>query len=180
MKYQYNGFAYLQHFVANTILQRLTTPDALIVDMIMPQQLQPYQFNSQAELVTRVLQIYFVLILIPLIIIMSHQVLLEKESGLKAQILASGVSPLTYWASWWVFFLVISCLTGLVLGVAFWIAVFYDASIFLVVLFFCLVCLSSLALVWAVQAVCFSTHQSALLMTFFFFMLLAPHALIDQ
>lgn len=35
-KYQYNGFSYMQHFVANTILQRKTNPDAIIVDMIMP------------------------------------------------------------------------------------------------------------------------------------------------
>ena len=146
----------------------------------MPQQLKPYVFNSQAELITRVLQIYFVLILIPLIIIMSHQVLQEKQSGLKAKILESGVSPLTYWISWWIFFLFISCLTGAVLGVAWKISVFYDASTSLVVSFFCLVCFSSLTLVWAVQPLCYSTHQSALLMTFCFFMLLAPHALIDQ
>jgi len=54
-KYQYNGFSYMQHFVANTILQRKTNPDAIIVDMITPQQLNPYIFNQQAELVTRVL-----------------------------------------------------------------------------------------------------------------------------
>jgi len=72
MKYQYNGFSYLQHFVANTILQRKTTPEAVIVNMIMPQQLKPYIFNQQSQLVAHLLQIYYVLILLPLVVVMSH------------------------------------------------------------------------------------------------------------
>ena len=44
-KYQYNGFSYLQHFVANAILQTKTNQDAIIVDMIMAQEMKPYEYS---------------------------------------------------------------------------------------------------------------------------------------
>lgn len=134
---------------------------------------------------TRLLQVYFVLLTLPLVVVMSHQLLAEKASGLKERILladgaSSQVSPLVYWASWWAFFILLSVATSVTLGVAFWAVAFYDASVWLIVTYFFLVSLSCYSLVWAVQALCFSRHQSALIFTFVFFMLIAPYSLIDQ
>ena len=67
---------------------------------------------------TRLLQIYFVLIILPIVVVASHQLLQEKESGRKACIL-SELNPIVYWASWWSFFLLLSVAFGVVLGVAF-------------------------------------------------------------
>jgi len=94
--------------------------------------------------------------------------------------LAYDVSPTTYWAAWWTFLLMLCLLLSVTLGVAFWAAVFYDANVWLIIAFFFLVCLSAFTLVWALQPLCFSTHQSALVFIFAFLFLLAPHALIDQ
>ena len=94
--------------------------------------------------------------------------------------MASGVNPFLYWASWWVIFLAMSCLTGCFLGFGFWWAVFYDASLLLIVSFFSLVCLSALSLVWALLPLCMSEKWSELIILPVFFYLCASHALIDQ
>ena len=127
---------------------------------------------------TRLLQIYFVLIILPIVVVASHQLLQEKESGRKACIL-SELNPIVYWASWWSFFLLLSVAFGVVLGVAFWAVAFYDASVWLIMVFFFLISLSAFTLVWAIQALCQSKHQSALIFIFVFFMLLAPYSLVD-
>ena len=124
MKYQYNGFSYLQHFVANSILQRKTNPDAMIVNMVTPQLLKPFVFNQQSDFMIRIIQIYLVLIVIPVVVVMSHQVLEEKESGVKKKILATGVNYIVYWASWWAFFSILSVVLAVVIGLSFWAIAF--------------------------------------------------------
>ena len=104
----------------------------------------------------------------------------EKESGFKAQLYQAGVSAVTYWASWWIIFIMLSGALAITLGVAFWAVAFYDASLWLIITFFFLVSLSAFTLVWALQPLCFSAHQSTLTIMFAFLILLAPHALIDQ
>ena len=76
-------------------------------------------------------------------------------------------------------FLAMSVLTGATLGFCFWWAVFYDSSLWLVVAFFCLVCLSTLSLVWALLPLCMSEKWTELIILPVFLYLLAMHALID-
>ena len=87
---------------------------------------------------------------------MSHQVLSEKESGFKAQLYAAGVSPITYWISWWIIFILLSAAVAITLGFVFWAVAFSDASLWLIITFFFFVTLSAFALVWAIQPLCFS------------------------
>ena len=47
----------------------------MIVNMIMPQELKPFLFNQQTDAMTRLLQLYYVLIILPVIVVMSYQVL---------------------------------------------------------------------------------------------------------
>ena len=44
----------------------------MIVNMIMPQEVKPFIFNQQADAMFRLLQVYFVLIYLPIVVIMSH------------------------------------------------------------------------------------------------------------
>ena len=93
-----------------------------------------------------------------MIIVMSHRVLSEKESGFKAQLYAAGVSSITYWTSWWILFILLSGALAITLGLAFWAVAFYDASLWLIITFFFFVTLSAFSLVWAIQPLCFSAH----------------------
>ena len=157
-KYQYNGFSYLQHFVANAILQTKTNQDAIIVDMIMAQEMKPYEYSQQSEIVSRLTQIYYVLCIIPVIVVISNHLLLDKETGLKERIRLAGGDLVTYWAAWWLFAVSLSVILGIVLGFGFWIVVFYDAQLLLIIVFFFLVTLSAFAVVFAAQAPCFTRH----------------------
>ena len=76
--------------------------------------------------------------------------------------------------------MVLSLSLGIVMGVAFWAVAFYDASVWLIIAFFSLANLSAFSLVWAIQPLCFSRHQSAIIFIFVFLVLLAPNSLIDQ
>ena len=80
---------------------------------------------------------------------MAHQMLKEKESGIKQRVLASGVHPLVHACSWWLFFLFEAAVHSIVIGATFWGVAFSDADGWLIILFFFLADLSALTLVWA-------------------------------
>ena len=93
--------------------------------------------------------VYYALMVLPVIVIMSNQLLKEKQSGIKLKIYLSGINPMLYWASWWIFFIILAIVLAIVMGFTFWAVAFYDASLSLIITFFFLVNLSTFTLVWA-------------------------------
>ena len=75
--------------------------------------------------------------------------LVEKESGVKQRVLEAGVHPVIHALSWWIFFTVEAMLHAILIGMTFWSVAYYDASGWLIVLYFFLANFSILTLVWA-------------------------------
>jgi len=137
--FSFEGFVYMQNWVANTILRRKTNkPDASIVVVTVPTKVPKLELN-RFVLFMEVCATYFVLTLYaPLLYRTVHRIVHEKESGLKSYLEVMGVTNVSYWVSWWIYFtmknLVISTISTIILslgvfklhsGLMIWLMLFF-------------------------------------------------------
>ena len=109
--YQLNGFAYLQNWVANTILKRTTeNPDASIMAMMVPMRMPPWQRDDFAALLTGLLAFFILVMYIPPVYRTVYRIVAEKENRAKESMRMMGLKDLPYWASWWVYYTIVNTL----------------------------------------------------------------------
>jgi ATP-binding cassette subfamily A (ABC1) protein 3 len=151
MYYSYYGFAYLQNWVANTILRvKKDNYDAEIVAMTLPMRLKPVRNDPFSAVMYLTLPYFIMLMFIPMVYRFTYRIVKEKELRTKELMTMMGMNILPYWLSWFAYFtlkntvlstvawsvLYFACMTyasGWVLWFAIWI---YGQSIFGFIMFF--------------------------------------------
>ena len=132
VKYQYDGFVYLQNWAANAVLKRSTKkPDASIMAMLVPMRMPPWQNDVFALLLTGLYAFFLVVMYIPPVYRTVYRIVSEKENRAKESMRMMGLKDFPYWSSWFVYYTIIN--TGMVfmswLILVKWVFAYTDWSI---------------------------------------------------
>ncbi len=106
--YLNNGFAYMQNWVANTILRRKTIPSAQIAAMIIPTKITTVTVDGFATLLQMSLTLFFLLMYIPLIYRTVYRIVFEKVTKAKESMRIMGLTDFPYWASWICYYTIVN------------------------------------------------------------------------
>jgi len=109
--YSWHGFAYMQNWVANTILKRKTgKADASIVALTVPQQMAPIQIDPFGKIIENVLNFFFFLMFVPVLYRTVYRIVNEKENRAKESMRMMGCRDSAYWLSWFSYYTIVSLL----------------------------------------------------------------------
>ena len=100
-KYQWFGFAYIQNWVANSILRRSTGVNAAsITSMTVPIHMLPQKLDELNMFLYQAMAFFFMVMFIPLIYRTIFRIVSEKQSRVKETMRMMGMGNFAYWASW--------------------------------------------------------------------------------
>ena len=103
--YSWNGFAYLQNWVANTILKRTTgNPDAHIITMTVPTILPRLKLDFFGQIIQQVFTFFVLVMFIPPLYRTVYRIVQEKESRVKESMKMMGLGDFAYWMSWYTYY----------------------------------------------------------------------------
>jgi hypothetical protein len=96
------GFAFMQNLAANTLLKRKTNiGNAQITALILPVEQKESMIDPFAIFLESGLILFTLLMYVPIIFRMVHQVVQEKVSKAKESMRIMGMQDLPYWLSYW-------------------------------------------------------------------------------
>ena len=114
IKYSFNGFSYMQNWVANTILKRKTgKDDASIVAMTIPQESKISEFDLYAVLIAEVLPLFLLAIFVFPLFRTVYRVVSEKETKVRESMRMMGMKDISYWMSWITYYTIINLILSL-------------------------------------------------------------------
>ena len=109
VKYSFNGFAYMQNWVANTILKLKTgKDDASITAMTVPIRMPPTLRDDFRFLIKTIFTFFILVMYIPPLYRTVYRVVAEKESRVKESMKMMGLKDTPYWMSWLCYYTIVN------------------------------------------------------------------------
>lgn len=167
----------MQHFAANTILQRKTgNYDADILFTLMPYKLTTLKIIPIKELLKHYYPHFFLLSILPLVFHFMWAVTSAKAAGLPATVKEN---PAKYWLSWWLAYTTVACCTTTLQTILSKFIMFDECSFFFIWTMIFLAHWCFFGLIWLCQALTKSTKDATLIFGFAFFMCVALDFVVD-
>lgn len=107
MQYSWQGFSYLQNWMANAVLRSRTVPTAQIAAMTVPYAFKALEVDEYLSLLHGCFALFMILLQLPILYRTSYRLASEKQSRVRETMRIMGLSDRAYWSSWFAYYLVI-------------------------------------------------------------------------
>ena len=106
--YTQRGYDFMENTISNILLQQITNdPKASIDMMVIPMQSNDAIVDNFNQVLGGLFPFLVVIMYIPIIYNIIFMIVQEKESKTKESMRMMGMSDLSYWLSWFVYYLII-------------------------------------------------------------------------
>jgi hypothetical protein len=168
--YVKEGYAYVQNWVANTILKRATNnSNAQISTMIVPLQTLPAKNDLFAQVLQTLFPLFMILMYVPLLYRVVYRIVNEKVTRAKESMRMMGLGDFAYWSSWLAYFTIVNTVISLVVWLILMINVYQRKSGFLLFVMIWLYGQSLFGLVVIIQSIFSSPRAAAITTTIVYF-----------
>jgi len=130
--YMKEGYAYVQNWVANTILKRATNnSNAQIAAVIVPLQSLPGKTDIFSQVLQTLFPLFMILMYVPLLYRVVYRIVNEKVTRAKESMRMMGLGDFAYWSSWLAYFTIINTAITIIVWLILLINVYNRKSAFL-------------------------------------------------
>jgi len=164
------GYAYVQNWVANTILKRATNnSNAQIAAMVVPLQSLPGKTDLFAQVLAILFPLFMILMYVPLLYRMVYRIVNEKVTRAKESMRMMGLGDFAYWSSWFAYYTIINTAITVIVWLILMINVYNRKSAFLLIVMIWLYGQSLFGLVLIIQSIFSSPRAAAITTTIVYF-----------